>query len=139
MGDKIGEVGGDASPVGPLTPAQRRAMKTRARARRLDQAARKKEEACRDARLAELDKTDGATTFSLKAMEPMKLSADNGNLNLLAQGGGGSDPTLARLSAPLPHLTRHPGRPPSLEAHQARFVDSCFTKHAVMRAFALTG
>lgn len=66
LGDKIGEVGGDASPVGPLTPAQRRAMKTRARARRLDQAARKKEEACRDARLAELDKTDGATTFSLK-------------------------------------------------------------------------
>lgn len=66
LSDENREVGGDASPVGLLSPAERRARKARARVARLDETARKKEEARRDARLAELDKTDGAKTFFLK-------------------------------------------------------------------------
>ncbi|CAN0119299.1 unnamed protein product [Ectocarpus sp. 12 AP-2014] len=104
------------TPIGPLAVAERRARKAEARAAKIDAAKLKKETAARDARMAELDLQDSATTFTVKAMDPMKTSQDN-DLHMLPDLGEGPL-SLARLSAPLPHLTPHPGRPPCIQPQE---------------------
>ncbi|CBN78671.1 conserved unknown protein [Ectocarpus siliculosus] len=104
------------TPIGPLTVAERRARKAEARAAKIDAAKLKKETAARDARMAELDLQDSSKTFTVKAMDPMKISQDN-DLHMLPDLGEGPL-SLARLSAPLPHLTPHPGRPPCIQPQE---------------------
>ncbi|CAM9215021.1 unnamed protein product [Ectocarpus sp. 4 AP-2014] len=104
------------TPIGPLTLAERRARKAEARAAKIDAAKLKKETAARDARMAELDLQDSSKTFTVKAMDPMKTSQDN-DLHMLPDLGEGPL-SLARLSAPLPHLTPHPGRPPCIQPQE---------------------
>lgn len=57
-----------ATLAGPLSPAERRARKIRARAARLGEAARKKEAAARDVRLAELDQKIRAKAFGVNVL-----------------------------------------------------------------------
>ncbi|CAM9710852.1 unnamed protein product [Ectocarpus fasciculatus] len=104
------------TPIGPLTVAERRARKAEARAAKIDAAKLKKETAARDARMAELDLQDSSRTFTVTAMDPMKTSQDN-DLHMLPDLGEGAL-SLARLSAPLPHLTQHPGRPPCIQPQE---------------------
>ncbi|CAB1121058.1 unnamed protein product [Ectocarpus sp. CCAP 1310/34] len=102
--------------IGPLTVAERRARKAKARAAKIDAAKLQKETAARDGRMAELDLQDSSKTFTVKAMDPMKTSQDN-DLHMLPDLGEGPL-SLARLSAPLPHLTLHPGRPPCIQPQE---------------------
>eukprot|EP00903_Cladosiphon_okamuranus_P014972 g13857.t1 len=110
-----------AEAVGPLTMAERRARKAEARAAKIEAARLKKEAEARDARIAELDQQDASKTFTIKAMDPMKTSEDNGAIHMLSDPSGGGDGgplSFARLSAPLPYLTPHPGRPPCLQLQE---------------------
>ncbi|CAN0248639.1 unnamed protein product [Ectocarpus sp. 12 AP-2014] len=104
------------TPIGPLTVAERRARKAEARAAKIDATKHKKETAARDARMAALDLQDSSKTFTVNAMDPMKTSQDN-DLHMLPDLGEGPL-SLVRLSAPLPHLTRHPGRPPCIQPQE---------------------
>lgn len=58
--------GDERRTVGPLTPAERRDRKNRARAARMEELRLKKEEASRDERLAKLDHQDDYKSFTLK-------------------------------------------------------------------------
>lgn len=62
-----GRLDGDESrTMGPLSPAERRDRKVRARAARMEELRLKKEEALRDERLAKLDHQDDHKGFTLK-------------------------------------------------------------------------
>lgn len=58
----------------------------------------------------------------------METSEDRGAVHMLADldgedgkaGGGGGPLSFARLSAPLPHLTPQPGRPPCVRIQEVR-------------------
>ncbi|CAM9843310.1 unnamed protein product, partial [Laminaria digitata] len=109
--------------VGPLSPAERRARKIRARAARIEETRLKKEEALKDERLAKLDHQDDHKSFTLKAMDPMHTSQDDNSIHNLSftgddTGGRSGGLSFAQLSAPLPHLTPHPGREPCLRTQQ---------------------
>lgn len=54
------------SKLGPLSPAERRARKARARAAKIEEARSKREAAVRDERVAELDRQDGVKGFGFK-------------------------------------------------------------------------
>lgn len=65
--DGGGGLDGDGSrTVGPLSPAERRDRKIRARAARMEELRLKKEEALRDERLSKLDHQDDYKGFTLK-------------------------------------------------------------------------
>ncbi|CAM9595183.1 unnamed protein product [Pylaiella littoralis] len=142
--------GGAASPVtdaevGPLTMAERRARKAEFRAAKLEASRLKlKEIAARDARLKEMAQEDRSKAFNLKAMKPMETSENSSCIHVLSDPGGGgggggagagrSALAFSRLSAPLPYLTPHPGRPPCVQPQE----HSVSFPSGVRRASSLT-
>lgn len=59
--------------MGPLSPAERRARKIRARAARIEETRLKKEEALKDERLAKLDHQDDHKSFTLKVWQDTRV------------------------------------------------------------------
>lgn len=54
-------------------------------------------------------------------MEPMEQPQGNGAIHMLSdlgERGDGGTASFAQLSAPLPYLTPHPGRPPCLQPQE---------------------
>ena len=66
--------GDESQTVGTLTPAERRARKSRARAAKIEEARLKKEEALRDERLAKLDHQDDFKSFNMKVGPDIEYS-----------------------------------------------------------------
>lgn len=67
------------------------------------------------------------TSVHEQAMDPMETLDDSSYIHMLSDpsGGGDSGPlSFARLSAPLPYLTPHPGRSPCLQAQEVRGIYS---------------
>lgn len=74
-----------------------------------------------------------------QAMDPMETPEGSGSIHMLSDPSGGGDGgplSFARLSAPLPYLTPHPGHPPCLQLQEVSFVQAFkgYTKYTAVAA-----